>query len=101
MAGWFVVSGRRRDTSCALVIGVQTCALPICMRVEQAGRLGIDTISDLRVHSGLRLGFSNEFMDRAEGWPSLREAYSLSGSQANGLDHSLAYHGLEIGRAHV
>src|SRR3546814_20171835 len=27
---WFVFSSRRRHTRCALVTGVQTCALPIC-----------------------------------------------------------------------
>src|SRR3546814_1787626 len=30
-AGVFVFSSRRRHTSCALVTGVQTCALPICI----------------------------------------------------------------------
>src|SRR3546814_2274544 len=29
---FFFFSGRRRHTSCALVTGVQTCALPICKR---------------------------------------------------------------------
>src|SRR3546814_8870367 len=28
----FLFSSRRRHTRCALVTGVQTCALPICMR---------------------------------------------------------------------
>src|SRR3546814_8215308 len=27
---WFLFSSRRRHTRCALVTGVQTCALPIC-----------------------------------------------------------------------
>src|SRR3546814_18138314 len=30
----FFFSSRRRHTSCALVTGVQTCALPICRRVR-------------------------------------------------------------------
>src|SRR3546814_3484122 len=29
MSGWFFFSSRRRHTRCALVTGVQTCALPI------------------------------------------------------------------------
>src|SRR3546814_19310551 len=33
MRGFFL-SSRRRHTSCALVTGVQTCALPICRRRE-------------------------------------------------------------------
>src|SRR3546814_7099932 len=28
---WFFFSSRRRHTRCALVTGVQTCALPICV----------------------------------------------------------------------
>src|SRR3546814_1617822 len=28
---WFFFSSRRRHTRCALVTGVQTCALPICL----------------------------------------------------------------------
>src|SRR3546814_8693874 len=31
----FFFTSRRRHTSCALVTGVQTCALPICGRGEQ------------------------------------------------------------------
>src|SRR3546814_16588381 len=31
---FFVFSGRRRHTICALVTGVQTCALPICFSAE-------------------------------------------------------------------
>src|SRR3546814_9677870 len=30
---FFFFSSRRRHTRCALVTGVQTCALPICMRI--------------------------------------------------------------------
>src|SRR3546814_1050788 len=30
MLVWFFFSSRRRHTRCALVTGVQTCALPIC-----------------------------------------------------------------------
>src|SRR3546814_406158 len=33
----FFFSSRRRHTRCALVTGVQTCALPICFAVERFG----------------------------------------------------------------
>src|SRR3546814_3912407 len=36
---FFFFSSRRRHTSCALVTGVQTCALPIC-RLEALARAG-------------------------------------------------------------
>src|SRR3546814_3945407 len=35
----FFFSSRRRHTRCALVTGVQTCALPICEHARQAQRL--------------------------------------------------------------
>src|SRR3546814_4971614 len=34
----FLLSSRRRHTRCALVTGVQTCALPICARAVYARR---------------------------------------------------------------
>src|SRR3546814_3600473 len=33
---WFFFSSRRRHTRCALVTGVQTCALPICPSAAQS-----------------------------------------------------------------
>src|SRR3546814_286443 len=37
----FFFSSRRRHTRCALVTGVQTCALPICSRRDQAAWAGV------------------------------------------------------------
>lgn len=65
------------------------------MREEVAERLAIRTISDLRRHPALRFGFSNEFMDREDGWPSLRNGYALPQRDVRGLDHDLAYRALE------
>jgi osmoprotectant transport system permease protein len=67
----------------------------IGMREEVAERLGIRSISDLRDHPELRFGFSNEFMDRADGWPSVRERYNLPQRDVRGMDHDLAYRALE------
>jgi osmoprotectant transport system permease protein len=69
----------------------------IGMRAEAAERLGIESIADLRAHLGLRFGFSNEFMDRADGWPGLRARYGLPQRDVRGLDHDLAYRGIESG----
>ncbi|HZJ54474.1 MAG TPA: glycine betaine ABC transporter substrate-binding protein [Myxococcaceae bacterium] len=71
------------------------------MREDVADRLGIRRISDLRAHPGLRFGFSNEFVDRADGWRALQKAYGLPQSQVNGLDHELAYRGLRAGALDV
>ena len=68
------------------------------MRQSEAVRLGVHAISDLRAHPELRLGFSNEFMSRKDGWPGLSARYRLEPSHAQGLDHDLAYRGLVAGR---
>lgn len=73
----------------------------IGMKKEVADELGIETISDLQNHPGLRYGFSNEFMDRSDGWPGLRQAAGLSPENVRGLDHDLAYRGLEAGNIQV
>jgi len=71
------------------------------MKEEEAARLNIRTLSDLREHPELRLAFSNEFMDRADGWPALRARYALPQTEVRGLDHDLAYRGLESGALQV
>ena len=71
------------------------------MREDVAQRLNIRTISDLRSHSDLRLRFSNEFMDRADGWPALRDAYQLPQLGVSGLVHDLAYRALAGGSIDV
>ncbi len=70
------------------------------MRKARAQALGIRTLADLARHPGLRLGLSNEFLQRADGWPGVRAAYGLP-QQANGLDHDLAYRALQSGAIDV
>ncbi|MCZ6605860.1 MAG: ABC transporter permease subunit [Alphaproteobacteria bacterium] len=67
------------------------------MREAVAAELGIETLSDLQDHADLALGFSNEFMDRADGWPGLKSHYRLPQTDVTGLDHELSYRGLESG----
>lgn len=69
----------------------------IGMAEKTAERLGIRTLSDLARHPQLRFGFSSEFMDRSDGWQSLRERYRLAPRDVRGLDHDLAYRGLASG----
>jgi osmoprotectant transport system permease protein len=69
----------------------------IGMKEETAERLRVRKISDLRDHPGLRLGFSNEFMGRADCWPNLRARYGLPHRDVRGMDHSLAYEALRSG----
>lgn len=71
------------------------------MREARAKELGIRTISDLVAHPELRFGFSNEFMDRQDGWPGLQRTYSLPQRNVRGMDHDLAYRGLAAGAIDV
>ncbi len=70
------------------------------MKEAVAERLGIRRISALRDHPELRLGLTSEFLDRGDGWPSLHDAYRLP-QVPTGLDHDLAYRGLEAGTLDV
>jgi len=69
----------------------------IGMNEEHARKLRVTRISDLRDHPELKFGFGNEFMDRADGWPSLRGRYRLPQKDVRGMDHDLCYRGLEQG----
>src|SRR3546814_20676706 len=53
LALWgFFFSSRRRQTRCALVTGVQTCALPIFLH---AGKLASVSLEKLQIITGLKL----------------------------------------------
>ena len=69
----------------------------IGMKKQVAEELKIQKISDLRHYPNLKFGFGNEFMDRGDGWPALRKTYNLPQENVRGLDHDLAYRGLEKG----
>jgi len=71
------------------------------MKETRAQQVGVRTISDLAGHPRLSFGFSNEFLDREDGWPGLRAHYGLPQTRVRGLDHDLAYRGLESGTIDV
>ncbi|HUG91616.1 MAG TPA: glycine betaine ABC transporter substrate-binding protein [Planctomycetaceae bacterium] len=66
-----------------------------------AGSLALRTISDLRRHPELKFGFSNEFLERGDGWPGLKRHYGLPQDSVRGLDHDLAYRALASGDIHL
>ncbi len=72
----------------------------LAVRGAEADALGLRTISDLARHPALRLGLSNEFIGRADGWRPLAQAYGLP-QTPTGLDHGLAYGALAAGRVDV
>lgn len=71
------------------------------MRKQRAQELSITRISDLAAHPTLRFGFSNEFMQRADGWPGVRDAYGLPQTDVRGMAHELAYRALQSGAIDV
>jgi osmoprotectant transport system permease protein len=77
----------------------------IGMRKALAEELKLTKISDLARRDDpavarLKFGFSDEFMNRGDGWPGLARAYGLR-DRARGLDHNLAYRGIRSGTIHV
>lgn len=71
------------------------------MRAGRAAQLHVTRLSDLAAQPGLRFGFSNEFMQRQDGWPGLRRAYGLHPASVRGMSHELAYRALAEGAVDV
>src|SRR5262249_5112613 len=67
----------------------------IGMKKPVAARLGLSKISDVVRHPELKFGFTNEFMNRGDGWPSLKARYRLPQQNVVGIEHVLAYQALE------
>ena len=63
----------------------------LAMRANHAVAKSITRLSDLKTHPALRLGLSQEFIGRADGWPGLKKTYALPYATPRGLDHGLAY----------
>jgi osmoprotectant transport system permease protein len=57
----------------------------LAMVATQAASLGIARLSDLARHPQLRLGLSQEFLNRKDGWEALKAAYTMPFSP-RGLD---------------
>lgn len=73
----------------------------LAMQADAAARLGVQRISDLAGQPTLRLGFSQEFIARADGWSGLKARYALPHPQPSGVDHGIAYEALANGRIDV
>ena len=73
----------------------------LAMREERARQLGIRTLSNLAQQPSLKLGLSQEFIGRTDGWPGLKSAYGLPFAAPSGLDHGLAYEAVAAGKIDV
>src|SRR5881394_376691 len=69
----------------------------LVMRRSEAQRLGIRSISDLRMHPEIKFGLTHEFLERKDGWRPLRERYDLPQHNVFGIDHALGYSALANG----
>lgn len=51
---------------------------------------GVRRISDLRATPNLRAAMAHEFLNRADGWPGLKQRYGLQ-QTTRGIEHGLSY----------
>ncbi len=63
----------------------------LAVRSADAQARSLHRLSDLKAHPDLRLGLSQEFLGRADGWPGLVRAYGFTFPPPKGIDHGLAY----------
>ena len=72
----------------------------ILVRGADARRLSLKRVSDVTPHArGLRAGFGQDFMSRADGYPGFSKAYGLSfKEQPREMDLSLTYIALSSGQ---
>jgi osmoprotectant transport system substrate-binding protein/osmoprotectant transport system permease protein len=68
---------------------------------ETAAKLNLSKISDLINYPELKIGLTNEFLERGDGWPGLKKVYKLPQRDVTGLDHDLAYRALENGNIDI
>ena len=73
----------------------------LAMSANLAGAQNITRLSDLKTHPQLRLGLSQEFIGRADGWPGLQKTYALPFATPRGLDHGLAYEAIAQGQVDI
>ena len=75
----------------------------ILVRARDARRLGLQSIADLRTPAvGWTPGFGYEFLERADGYPGLSQAYGLRfGGAPRAMDLSLIYRALADGQVDV
>jgi osmoprotectant transport system permease protein len=80
----------KRGLAAAVALGFNN-TYALAMRTTDARAKSIARITDLKQHPELRLGLSQEFLGRADGWPGLMRAYGFNIAPPKGIDHGLAY----------
>ncbi len=90
----------KRGLTIAVPLGFNN-TYALAMRAADARAKEISRISDLKRHPELRLGLSQEFLGRADGWPGLVRAYGFDLAPPKGIDHGLAYEAIAGGQVDV
>ena len=90
----------QRGLAVAVPLGFNN-SYALAVRSSVAKEKGLARISDLKQHPELRLGLSQEFLGRADGWPNLQRTYGLRFPPPKGLDHGLAYEAIAGGQVDV
>ncbi|MCA9257188.1 MAG: hypothetical protein KDA33_16195, partial [Phycisphaerales bacterium] len=90
----------RRGISMSRPLGFNNTYI-LGMQRRRAEALGMEKISDLKGRPELSMGFSSEFMNREDGWPSLQARYGLPQREVRGMEHDLAYRGVADGALDV
>ena len=67
----------------------------LALRGDDARARRLTTLSGLKAHPDLKLGLTQEFLGRADGWPGLKRTYELPFETPRGLDHGIAYEAIE------
>src|SRR5262249_3204981 len=71
------------------------------LREDVAEKRQIRKIKDLADHPDLRLGVSEEFYNRLDGRPGLKQRYGLNPHSLKTIDHNLALRALKAGAIDV
>src|SRR3546814_7162665 len=91
----FFFSSRRRYTRCALVTGVQTCALPISDQALRAD--AVERLAEIGALPGGRLAGAYDAFE----FTDAELADALAGAEQAGADGDGVRARAQIGRAHV
>jgi osmoprotectant transport system permease protein len=87
----------KRGLAVAVPLGFNN-TYALAVRAADARAKSIARISDLKTHPQLRLGLSQEFLGRADGWPGLVRTYGFNIPPPKGIDHGLAYEAIANGQ---
>jgi len=90
---------RRQDLELLGSIGFNN-TYAIAVKASLAKERGLATVTDLARAGDLKLAFSLEFLNREDGWPGLKQAYSFSG-EPTGIEHGLAYQAIDKGNIDI